>query len=174
MLFISKHLQYPSCACVRNILKFVTFVTGKVKLVSFSLFLDAFPPRPKIIFGQRHVAINIYNICKGRLGSRGWEGVVEAKEDIKPLTKIDCFATWSFLLYINCIKYILYRDRPFVYLSETVCFTYMLLKKQAQLMIIINSHSKRSMIIICIKDINDYNIRTRLQGCLYGWSMCIC
>ena len=41
MLLISKTLRYPSCACVRNILKIVTFVTGKVKLVSFSLFLDA-------------------------------------------------------------------------------------------------------------------------------------
>ena len=45
----------------------------------------------------------------------GGKGVVEAKEDIKHLTKVDCFAKWSFLLYINCIKYILYRDRPFVY-----------------------------------------------------------
>ena len=27
--------------------------------------------RPKMPFGQRHVAINIYNICKGHLGSRG-------------------------------------------------------------------------------------------------------
>ena len=86
MLFISKTLQYPSCACVRNILKSVTFVTVKVKQVSFSLFLDAPPPRPKMPFGQWHVARNIYNICKGRLGSRG-EGVVEAKEDIKHLTK---------------------------------------------------------------------------------------
>ena len=60
------------------------------------------------------------------------------------------------------------------YLSVTVYFTYMLLKYKAQLMIIINSHSKRSRIIICINDKNDYNIRTRLQGCIYGWSMCIC
>ena len=112
MLFISKLLQYPSCACVRNILKIVTFVTGKVKLVSFRLFLDA-PPRPKMPFGQWHVAINIYNICKGRLWSRG-DGVVEAKEYIKHLAKIECFAKWSFLLYIYCIKFIFYRDRPFV------------------------------------------------------------
>ena len=86
VLFISKTLQYPSCACVRNIIKIVAFVTGNVKLVSFSLFLDAFPPRPKMPFGHRHVAINIYNVCKGLLGSRG-KGVVEAKEDIKHLTK---------------------------------------------------------------------------------------
>ena len=26
---------------------------------------------PKMPFGQRHVAINIYNICKRHLGSRG-------------------------------------------------------------------------------------------------------
>ena len=42
-----------------------------MKLVSFILFLDAFPPRPKMPFGQLNVAIEIYNICKGRLGSRG-------------------------------------------------------------------------------------------------------
>ena len=34
------------------------------------------------------------------------EGVVEAKEDIKHLTKIDCFAKWSILLCINCIKFL--------------------------------------------------------------------
>ena len=54
-------------------------------------------------FGQLNVAIQIYNICKGCLGSRGG-GVVYAKEDIKYLTKIDHFARWSFLLYINCIN----------------------------------------------------------------------
>ena len=51
-----------------------TFVIGKIKLVSFSLFLDAFPPRLKMPFGQRHVAINLYNICEGRFGSRGGGG----------------------------------------------------------------------------------------------------
>ena len=65
------------------------------------------PPRPKMPFGQLNVAIQIYNICKGRLGSGGGGGgggFVFAKEDIKCLTKIDHFARWSFLLYINCIK----------------------------------------------------------------------
>ena len=39
-------------------------------------------------FGQLNVAIQIYKICKGRLGSRGGgEGVVLAKEDIEYLTK---------------------------------------------------------------------------------------
>ena len=71
MPFISKNLRYSLCACVRNILKIVTFVIEKMKLASFSLFLDAFPPRPEMPFGQFNVAIQIYNICKGRLGSRG-------------------------------------------------------------------------------------------------------
>ena len=88
MPFIFETLRYSFCACVRNILKIVTFVIEKTKLACFSLFLDAPPPpRPKMTFGQLNVAIQIYNICKGRLGSRGGEGVVYAKEDIKYLTK---------------------------------------------------------------------------------------
>ena len=31
-------------------------------------------PRPKMPFGQRHLAINIYNICKGHFGSKGGGG----------------------------------------------------------------------------------------------------
>ena len=72
MPFISKNVWYSFCACVRNILKIVTFVIEKMKLASFSLFLDVFPPlSPKMPFGQLNVAIQIYNICKGCLGSRG-------------------------------------------------------------------------------------------------------
>ena len=52
----------------------MTFVIEKMKLASFSLFLDAFPPRPKLPFGQLNGAIQICNICKGRLGSKGGEG----------------------------------------------------------------------------------------------------
>ena len=74
MPFVSKTLQYSLCACVRNILKIVMFVIEKMKLVSFSLFLDAFPPRPKMPFRQLNVIILIYNMCKGRLGSRGGGG----------------------------------------------------------------------------------------------------
>ena len=40
-------LQYSFCTCVRNILKIVMFVIEKMKLVSFSLFLDAFPLDPR-------------------------------------------------------------------------------------------------------------------------------
>ena len=52
----------------------MTFVIENMKLASFKLFLDAFPPRPKMPFGQLNVAIQIYNICKGRLRSRGGGG----------------------------------------------------------------------------------------------------
>ena len=59
MPFVSKTLQYSFCACVRTILKIVMFVIEKMKLVSFSLFLDASPPppRPKMPFGQLDVVI---------------------------------------------------------------------------------------------------------------------
>ena len=52
----------------------MTFVIEKMKLAPFSLFLDAFPPRPKMPLGQLNVAIQIYNICKGLLGSGGGGG----------------------------------------------------------------------------------------------------
>ena len=37
-------------------------------------------------------------------GEGGGEGVVQAKEDIKQLPKIDHLARWWFLLYINYIN----------------------------------------------------------------------
>ena len=61
----------------------MTLVIEKMKLAPFSLFLDASPPpRPKMPFGQLNVDIQIYNICKGRLGSRGERGCI-SEEDIK-------------------------------------------------------------------------------------------
>ena len=57
-------------------LKIVVFVIEKMKLVSFRLFLDVFPHRPKMPFGQLNVIIQIYNMCKERLGSRGRGGGV--------------------------------------------------------------------------------------------------
>ena len=59
MPFVSKTLQLSFCACVRNIPKIVMFVIERMKLVSFSLFLDASPPphRPKMPFGQMNVII---------------------------------------------------------------------------------------------------------------------
>ena len=85
----------------------MTFVIEKMKLASCNLFLDAFPPRPKMPFGQLNVAIQIYNICKGRLGSRGGGGggrerISERRHQIS--CKINHLARWSFLLCINCIN----------------------------------------------------------------------
>ena len=71
-----KTLPHSFCACVRNTPKIVKVVIGKMKLVSFSLFLYASPPPPPLdprcpLDNHKHVAINIYNICKGHFGSRG-------------------------------------------------------------------------------------------------------
>ena len=55
-------------------------VIEKMKLASFSLFLDAFPPRPKMPFGQLNDTIQIYNIYKWRLGSRGGKGLYKQKK----------------------------------------------------------------------------------------------
>ena len=74
MPFLFETVRYSFCACVQNILKIVTFAIEKMKLASFSFFLDAFPHKPKMPFGQLNAAIQIYNICKGRLGSRGGGG----------------------------------------------------------------------------------------------------
>ena len=63
-------------------LTIVTFVIEKMKLALLSLFLDAFPPRPKMPFGQLNVALQIYNICKWRLGSRGGKGLYKRKKTL--------------------------------------------------------------------------------------------
>ena len=71
VLFISKTLQYSFCACVRNTPKIVSFVIRKTKLVSFSLFLDAFPPRPKMPFTYVVNVNSDMSLSEGHLGSRG-------------------------------------------------------------------------------------------------------
>ena len=71
-LFISKTLPYSFCACIRNTPKIVPFVIRKMKLVSFSLYLDAFPhppppTRPKMPFTY---VVNVYSdmsLFKGHL-----------------------------------------------------------------------------------------------------------
>ena len=55
-------------------------------------------------FGQLNVAIQIYNICKGRLGSRGGKGSYKRKKTSnilqnKPLCKMVVFIVHQ--LYIN-------------------------------------------------------------------------
>ena len=56
----------------------MTFVIEKMKLASFSLFLDASPPRPKMPFGQLNVAIQTY--VKGVLGLGGGKGLYKRKK----------------------------------------------------------------------------------------------
>ena len=49
------------------------------------------PLRPKMPFGQRHVAINIYTICKGHFGSRGGKASKNKVKDISfifPMTNV--------------------------------------------------------------------------------------
>ena len=105
-------------------------------------------------FRQLNVAIQIYNICKGRLGSRGGKGLYKRKKTSNILQKIDHFARWLFLLYINCINSYtvhrvigrlvpLFNGQVPIYVTEY----------QVQLMIEINSHSIRSRFITCIKEI---------------------
>ena len=82
MLFISKTLPYSFCACERNTPKIVSFVIRKMKLVSFSLFLDAFPSRPKMPFTY---VVNVYSdmsLSKGHLGSRGKASKTRLKDTI--------------------------------------------------------------------------------------------
>ena len=94
--------------------------------LSLSLFLDAFPLRPKMPFGQWYVAINIYNMCKWRHVSRGWGRVCTCQKYITHLIKIDHFARWWFLLYINL--YPIVSDMASVYLIVTVNFPYITCK----------------------------------------------
>ena len=93
VLFISQTLPYSFCACVRITTEIVAFVKGNIKLVSFSLFLVAFPPRPKMPFGQRHFAINIYNICKGYFGSRGGDEHLKTNWKMTNATILGVFRT---------------------------------------------------------------------------------
>ena len=110
-------------ACVRNILKIVTFVTGKVKLVSSSLFLDAFPPKPKMPFEQWQVAINIYNICKGHLGSRGERGCrSQRRHQTTDKNRLLCQIVVFIIHQLYKTIYSIAIDNLLVY------YTYMLLK----------------------------------------------
>ena len=73
VLFISKALPYSFCACVRNTPKIVTFVIGKMKLVYFSLILDAPPPPPppprtKTPFTYVVIVYSDMSLSKGRGG----------------------------------------------------------------------------------------------------------
>ena len=75
MPFISKTLRYSFCACVRNILKIVTFVIEKMKLAFFSLFLGAFPPLdPRCPLDNKMSLYKYITYVNGVLGLGGGGG----------------------------------------------------------------------------------------------------
>ena len=55
-------------------------------------------------FGQLNVAIKYITYVKGVLGLGGQRGCISERRHQISDKKIDHFARWSFLLYINCIN----------------------------------------------------------------------
>ena len=94
MLFIFQTLPYSFCACVRNTPKNYDVCHWKDETGVFQFIFRCPPPppppRPKMPFGQRHVALNIYNICKGHLGSRGevYKNKMKDTSFIFPITNV--------------------------------------------------------------------------------------
>ena len=130
MPFIFKTYWYSFCACVQNILKIVTFVIEK-KLAFFSLFFMLSPLRPKMPFGQLNVSIQIYNICKGRLGSKGERGAIsesrhQTSDKNRPLCKMVVFIVHQLYKYI----YSIVKGRLFYPSLIKVYFTYVLLNNK--------------------------------------------
>ena len=103
MPFIFEILRYSFCACVRHILKIVTFVIEKMKLASFSLFLDAPPldPRCPLLYKYTTYVKGVLGLGGGGGGGGGRGRISERRHQISD-KKIDHFGRWSFLLYINC------------------------------------------------------------------------
>ena len=80
LFIISKTLPYSFCACVRYTPKIVTVVFGKIKLVSFSLFLDAPPPLdPKCPLHMLYMFIETCHCPKGILCLWGGGGASKIK-----------------------------------------------------------------------------------------------
>ena len=77
LTFNSKTFIYASVACECNMHENMTFVVGKLNLVSYQFVSRCPPPPPppplrhKKSVGLRNVATYIHNICKGHLGSSG-------------------------------------------------------------------------------------------------------
>ena len=67
---------------LRNILKLMTFVIEKMKLVSFSLLLNASPLDPRCPLNNNMSLYTYTAYVKGVSGLGGGGGVVQAKEDI--------------------------------------------------------------------------------------------
>ena len=81
LFIISKTLPYSFCACIRYSPKIVTFVFGKIKLVSFSLFLDA-PLDPKCPLHMLYMFIETCHCPKSILGLGGGASKIKLKYTI--------------------------------------------------------------------------------------------
>ena len=87
-------------------LKIVTFVIEKMKLVSFTLFLDAPPPRSKMPFTY---VVNVYSdmwLSKGHLGSRGgaYKNKLKDTSFIFPMTNVTIFGVFRTHAQKECGK----------------------------------------------------------------------
>ena len=114
MLFISKTLWYSFCACVRNILKLMTFVIEKMKLVSFSLFLNASPLNPRCPLNNNMSPYSYTEYVKGVSGLGGGEGCTSQRRHQLTYKHRPLFKMVVFIVH-QLYTYILHRDRTFVY-----------------------------------------------------------
>ena len=104
MPFVSKTLQYSFCACARNILKIVMFVIEKMKLVSFSLFLDASPLDPRCTLDNLTSLYKYITCVKGVFGLKGRGFISErshqSSDKTRPLCKMVVFNIHQLYQYI--------------------------------------------------------------------------
>ena len=84
------------------------YVIRTLNSVYVSLYLDMFPPRPKMSFGQRNVAIYIHNIRKWDLGLGG-NRVVDAKEDNIQLKTLTSGGKYSVSTYTEASTVQIYK-----------------------------------------------------------------
>ena len=108
MQFQNTNTSYQ-CACIKDLHGNVMYVIRTLNSVFLSsLFLDMLPPRLKMSFGQRNIAIYIHKICKWHLGSRG-NRVVDAKEDNIQLKTLTLHGKYSVSKYTEASTVQIYK-----------------------------------------------------------------
>ena len=131
MPFVSKTLQYSFCACVRNILKIVIMVViEKMKLVSFSLFLDAPPLDPRCpLDNWTSLYIYMYTTCvKGVLGLGGKRSCISEKrhqssDKNRPLCKMVVFIVHQLCKYNIIYSFVINVGRSFTLVKRSISHT---------------------------------------------------
>ena len=101
VLFISQTLPDSFCACVRNTPKLWRLSLEKIKLVSFSLFLDAFLPRPKMPFTY---VVNVYSDMSLSRGGKA------SKNKLKDTSFIFPFVFLLPTMHIVLLNYINFKN----------------------------------------------------------------